>query len=88
MTTKTDAVNGLSGQDVGYLDAIKEIKDRPEWMPLAPLLPPENENPDEAAKQGYAAENTFVFWDGVGGRYSLWVGWIKRRGRSRVGKYH
>ncbi len=29
-------------------------------------------NPDEAAKQGYAAENTFVFWDGVGGRYSLW----------------
>ncbi len=29
-------------------------------------------NPDEAARQGYAAANTFVFWDGVGGRYSLW----------------
>ncbi len=29
-------------------------------------------NPTEAAKQGYAANNTFVFWSGVGGRYSLW----------------
>jgi glucose-6-phosphate isomerase len=29
-------------------------------------------NPAEAAKQGYAPARTFVFWDGVGGRYSLW----------------
>ncbi len=29
-------------------------------------------NPDEAARQGYTAANTFVFWDAVGGRYSLW----------------
>lgn len=34
-----------------YLDAIKEIEDRPEWTPLAPLLPPEIEKPDEAAKR-------------------------------------
>jgi glucose-6-phosphate isomerase len=29
-------------------------------------------NPAEAAKQGYAASRTFIFWDGVGGRYSMW----------------
>ncbi len=29
-------------------------------------------NPAEAAKQGYAPSRTFVFWDGVGGRYSMW----------------
>ena len=29
-------------------------------------------NPAEAARQGYTADNTFVFWDAVGGRYSLW----------------
>lgn len=29
-------------------------------------------NPAEAAKQGYSADRTFIFWDGVGGRYSLW----------------
>jgi glucose-6-phosphate isomerase len=29
-------------------------------------------NPAEAARQGFTADRTFVFWDWVGGRYSLW----------------
>ncbi len=29
-------------------------------------------NPQEATKQGYTSDNTFVFWNGVGGRYSMW----------------
>jgi glucose-6-phosphate isomerase len=29
-------------------------------------------NPPEAARQGYLPAQTFVFWDGVGGRYSMW----------------
>ena len=29
-------------------------------------------NPIEAAKQGYQAERTFLFLEGVGGRYSMW----------------
>jgi len=29
-------------------------------------------NPTEAGKQGYAPSRTFVFWDGVGGRFSIW----------------
>lgn len=34
-----------------YLDAIKEIKDRPEWTPLVSLPPTEDEKPDQAAKR-------------------------------------
>jgi glucose-6-phosphate isomerase len=29
-------------------------------------------SPAQSAKLGYAAENTFLFWDWVGGRYSVW----------------
>ncbi|MEP6589303.1 MAG: glucose-6-phosphate isomerase [Polaromonas sp.] len=29
-------------------------------------------SPAQAAQMGYAAERTFLFWDWVGGRYSLW----------------
>jgi glucose-6-phosphate isomerase len=29
-------------------------------------------HPELAAAQGYVPENTFVFWDWVGGRYSVW----------------
>ena len=29
-------------------------------------------SPAQAAKLGYAAERTFLFWDWVGGRYSVW----------------
>ena len=29
-------------------------------------------SPSQAAKLGYAAERTFLFWDWVGGRYSVW----------------
>jgi len=29
-------------------------------------------SPAESARQGYAADRTFLFWDWVGGRYSLW----------------
>jgi glucose-6-phosphate isomerase len=28
--------------------------------------------PAESARQGYAADRTFLFWDWVGGRYSVW----------------
>ncbi|MEZ5646493.1 MAG: glucose-6-phosphate isomerase [Burkholderiaceae bacterium] len=28
--------------------------------------------PSESARQGYAADRTFLFWDWVGGRYSVW----------------
>ena len=34
-----------------YLDAIKEIKDRPEWTPLVSLPPTEDEKPDQATKR-------------------------------------
>lgn len=29
-------------------------------------------SPAQSARLGYAAENTFLFWDWVGGRYSVW----------------
>ena len=29
-------------------------------------------SPAQSAKLGYAADNTFLFWDWVGGRYSVW----------------
>ncbi|MFP5468021.1 MAG: glucose-6-phosphate isomerase [Gammaproteobacteria bacterium] len=29
-------------------------------------------SPAESARQGFAAERTFLFWDWVGGRYSVW----------------
>ena len=38
----------------------------------APHLIAVTASPQVAARQGYAPENTFGFWDWVGGRYSVW----------------
>jgi len=38
----------------------------------APHLIAVTASPQVSAAQGYAAENTFGFWDWVGGRYSVW----------------